>query len=47
MSENIKACVSQVPINSELRITEQISGIKNELTHRQRSRDVSFKKPVR
>ena len=26
---------------------EQISGIKNELTHQQRCRDVSFKKPVR
>jgi DNA-binding FrmR family transcriptional regulator len=26
---------------------EQISGIKNELTHRQRCRDVSFKKQVR
>jgi hypothetical protein len=26
---------------------EEISGIKNELTLRQRCRDVSFKKPVR
>jgi hypothetical protein len=26
---------------------EQISGNKNELAHRQRCRDVSFKKPVR
>jgi hypothetical protein len=27
--------------------SEKISGIKNELTLRQRCRDVSFKKPVR